>query len=123
MSVKLVPDQRGANAPPPIEQGATQMSEAKHTPGPWTVRSQQIMDATSSVIARVTDNEVSGFDCPTPAVAKRNAALLAAAPDLLAALQALANECERIPHVMGSTSLDMKVVVAEARSALSKAGF
>lgn len=72
------------------------MSEAKHTPGPWVVApygnaSLEIQGATDSVgrcyqVAIIKDHG-DGPDFPIPI--RANAKLIAAAPELLAALKRL----------------------------------
>lgn len=62
------------------------MSAAKHTPGPWVV------DADGQVWRyelRIADTAPRGADIAPRSERPANARLIAAAPDLLAALQAL----------------------------------
>lgn len=68
------------------------MADAKHTPGPWVAVSvggfgEYEIHARGKDIAAV--NVSDGMDEPTPFPAEANARLIAAAPDLLAALQNL----------------------------------
>lgn len=56
------------------------MSEAKHTPGPWAVAGRLIVSAKHGSIGAVDDGQPN---------VEANARLIAAAPDLLAALKAL----------------------------------
>lgn len=69
------------------------MSNTKHTPGPWIVASDktsvlQVTPDTDSPFPCVVDC-ASGYNAMSFGEAKENARLIAAAPDLLAALEAL----------------------------------
>lgn len=69
---------------------------AKHTPGPWRVggtKSRVIFAANGDVVARTA---AYGEQSETPDAEKGNAALIAAAPDLLAALQESETFCAAI---------------------------
>ena len=66
-----------------------------HTPGPWAI----IADVPGHeigyrAIAAVEDGELAETICNPSPMGAANAALIAAAPDLLAALQALVEEYE-----------------------------
>ncbi len=86
----------------------------KHTPGPW--QWTQHFDPTISIykdgfgqIARLYDSSAG--------TGKANAILIAAAPDLLAALKS-------IVEVIGNTEygeIDRKLAVKDARAAIAKA--
>lgn len=95
------------------------MTEAKHTPGPWTVTGQKEY-AYQIGIGVVTDR---GIDPIAAAygdgeAAKANAQLIAAAPDLLAACQQmLSMTVARVPL----TSPLRKAACARARAAIAKA--
>jgi len=80
------------------------------SPGPWAVRGYQIRSG-DVVVARVTDNEFSGTDCPKPEVAFANARLIAAAPEMLDALK-LAQSI--IGHPDDSASQHIASVIAKA---------
>ena len=87
---------------------------AKHTPGPWSstpsVRSfeAQVWDAAGAALLFFADGRATGPE------ADANAALIAAAPDLLAALKdMLANY-----HVLGFNADKRR---EEARAAIAKA--
>ena len=67
----------------------------KHTPGPWTVEDYGDDEAPTLVIHRgETENRICFMATPgshgDPAMIEADARLIAAAPDLLAALKALA---------------------------------
>lgn len=82
--------------------------QTSHTPGPWAVNAPD----TTSVVWDLGGADVTiAQEIRTPA----NAALIAAAPDLLAALQALAAVCENegFPY-LGN-------VLPKARAAIARA--
>ncbi len=59
---------------------------AKHTPGPWIITKNQITTTDRRIgIASISNGWIGFEDCPQEVTA--NADLIAAAPDLLAALQ------------------------------------
>jgi hypothetical protein len=100
-------------------------SQNTHTPGPWIVHIaddkahpyilQDDQRRPSKVIAIVFDDNHT--TCPA------NAALLAAAPDLLAALIALFDNCEMIHKHWGdgNNSKEADAAIAAARRAIAKA--
>ena len=61
------------------------MTESKHTPGPWNNSDDGRIYATGEIIADAT------YGCLPRAETDSNTRLIAAAPDLLAALQVIAN--------------------------------
>jgi hypothetical protein len=64
------------------------MSETKHTPGPWTVNDQVAReDCLYIEAARVGVATVYSDNTPTVDESRANARLIAAAPDMLAALK------------------------------------
>ena len=70
------------------------MTQAKHTPGPWKVRGQYVEAAKHAVVAQVNMPYEIGSDATVSVtgVMNANAALIAAAPELLTALR-LVMEC------------------------------
>lgn len=109
---------------------------AKHTPGPWVMASAQssvvgwpVTSSTGRVICNINYVHHSVNDPAVPgdrafnAESKANARLIAAAPDMLPIVRAvaaiwLADEVEDGAHVIGSlTAGDVR----RARAALSKA--
>lgn len=67
-----------------------------HTPGPWTVAEPGEVDEHYGVLDGF-GHTASVYGYPEEAsAALANARLIAAAPDLLHACQAIANDCERI---------------------------
>ena len=68
------------------------MSEAKHTPGPWSVEEYGDDDAPALVIHKDSESRICFMATPgshgDPARIEANARLIAAAPDMLAALMA-----------------------------------
>ncbi len=96
---------------------------AKHTPGPWvasksTTKASNFADhvahvsAGPKVIARV-----NGGVTEERTIALANAALLAAAPDLLAALETLVRRCEAsdLQHADGFPIKEARTAIAKAR--------
>ena len=71
----------------------------KHTPGPWA--KIQAIDITAADIRTVSGTTVAtayGHDLETT---KANTALIASSPDLLAALEQIAEACELIKEDVG----------------------
>ena len=94
------------------------MSETKHTPGPWEV------DLSGTVIARVMKGGFMVAKIRKLAHAWHeqvaNAHLIAAAPELLEALQAIIADVEQDESDFGYAA-DAPLIVA-ARAAIAKAG-
>lgn len=73
------------------------MSQRNHTPGPW----EAIQTSLDQTITRVVWGD--GFNTPLAWVytedptGRANAALIAAAPDLLAAVEGIVNQAENAP--------------------------
>ena len=101
------------------------MSNAKHTPGPWFIDHSMkrfaepghiaISAANHAVLAQVVvrmddEDEDSGW-------LLANAHLIAAAPELLEALQRLSDQCERL-RLSGQKETDAE---RKARAAIAKA--
>lgn len=76
------------------------MSGTKHTPGPWRVYPAGSCVPYYDVCPRVVANEPSGRSVHD-AISDADAALIAAAPDLLAALESLTHLC----HCAGTGTL------------------
>jgi hypothetical protein len=99
------------------------MSERKHTPGPWAVDYSDdgpLIYTGELLIASVSGStehiEVQGLDEQTT---EANASLIAAAPDLLAALEQLLDHGER-RNLYYERGEDAEVV-GQARAAIAKA--
>ena len=88
------------------------MSETKHTPGPWEVEDNDGYGGTFIYATGVTTAEVVGDS----AEAIANALLIAAAPELLEALKALADD-----HEFGATGAVRQDHLKAARTAIAKA--
>jgi hypothetical protein len=94
------------------------MSESKHTPGPWVAEiggqgSFMIEDSNARVLCQRAAWYSSMVD-----ESEANARLIAAAPDLLAALIAIADQLERV----GDTRRHKDgQYIDEARAAIAKA--
>jgi|SRR5689334_19242645 len=103
---------------------ANDRNEAKHTPGPWRVVERERDDNAAYSIESesgiIVANVISGLGLETEAA---NARLIAAAPDLLAALHAL---LDRIDHHFGDTHRygqgNEWREQEDARAAIAKAG-
>lgn len=92
----------------------------KHTPGPWHVNSSgaEIVEDRGIVIAEVFDR---GTETPRP---QANARLIAAAPDMLRALQDFVGMSSSLEHGVRNqpyTDDSAKFVIENARSAIAKA--
>lgn len=86
--------------------------EAIHTPGPWTVAKRTVGKHPATVVVDAEQNEV----CEVYA----SSALVAAAPDLLAALQHALDRLESIPADRDEAGI-YRHAAALARAAISKA--
>jgi hypothetical protein len=86
-----------------------------HTPGPWRIiDGTEVRGADGTIVCNTADYRV-----PAPAaeeVAVPDAALIAAAPDLLAALQRIVRAADRMPI---DSPLDG--IIDEARAAIARA--
>ena len=88
---------------------------AQHTPGPWKIC------AKSDTIIRDQDGKLLAATMPDfPDYSKANARLIAAAPDLAAALAALVTLADDPESCEGS--LDADRALDAARAALARAG-
>jgi len=86
----------------------------KHTRGGWTVDGADIIGADGRLIAQLVDDEGGAHHDETQA----NAALIAAAPELLAALSRLVFEGNTIRNVAGE---DFNRAMTQAEAAIKKA--
>lgn len=104
------------------EQREDQATTRAHTPGPWRVWREVGLeifpDCSGTRIALVT-NEANGPKGITPAMGEANARLIAAAPDLLAALKAFVDDVTDADHSAHDWS--EQVVLKRARAAIAKA--
>lgn len=100
------------------------MSEKKHTPGPWSASCAEqgwvVEDANGNLIANIGQDDIeSGDNC------SEDARLIAAAPELLEALQYALPYLEAfIPHPRNGVNADCSVdvnCVDRARAAIAKA--
>jgi hypothetical protein len=111
------------------------MSEQKHTAGPWCyglgyrVRPDRGLDAQGREVGGPTIAEVNADAdrcCPAPAEIEANGRLIAAAPDLLAALEELVNAAYSPDlfgpiHPTGSREDRLRQAIVHARAAIAKA--
>jgi hypothetical protein len=90
----------------------------QHTPGPWkaVVRSNQLGPRSAFVTDDKHKQRLFASDKPT-ATDIANARLIAAAPELLDALEALRNECSGTPrpNVMLALLANADLAIAKAR--------
>lgn len=96
----------------------------KHTPGPWTVNGCRVECESGAMVAGVFDGQLSAND-HSKGIELANANLIAAAPDLLEALEA-AIECCMVPTSSakdgGAVRYARQVIVADMiRDAIAKA--
>jgi hypothetical protein len=112
----------------------TTMRKAKHTPGPWRyglgyrVRPDRGLDAQGREIGGPTIAELNADAdrcCPLPAEIEANGRLIAAAPDLLAALEHLASAASSPDlfgpiHPVGSHKDRLRQAIEHAREAIAK---
>jgi len=97
----------------------------QHTPGPWHINTMETVQATIhahrghvATVSRGSMNEVSADEI------EANARLIAAAPELLAALESIARGSivDVGEHRLGTVNLDKEAMQAIARAAIAKAG-
>lgn len=96
------------------------MTAPKFTPGPWSEVSAQIRAASGSVVCEVFSQPADAGKRYGYGVSDANAALIAAAPELYAALERLVEYHERVvchPDARNAVARDF----ALARAALGKA--
>jgi hypothetical protein len=95
-------------------------STSAHTPGPWEVNGTTIetIASPSVVIGRAYDAEDSGGGVESNSEAEANARLIAAAPELLAALRGLVEDYE---GAYGGNDEDAPKALTDARAAIAKA--
>jgi hypothetical protein len=95
----------------------------KHTPGPWIVRydTQSALEEHSTPIVSSLDGNIPVCEMYSVATYHANAALIAAAPDLLAACEAFA-AAQQAASVDGARSFGMYADAMEAAyAAIAKA--
>ncbi len=103
--------------------------ETKHTPGPWHVgagsRGVRDVMASDRAIARLYADDAPSRGCDVPARVDADARLIAAAPDLAAALARLvelADDPEAQDDDATAHPEAMRLALDAARAALAKAG-
>ena len=101
------------------------MIEVKHTPGPWSIDGPNRfgcprITAPYKPTCTYLIAEASP-DCPDDATMQANARLIAAAPDLLAACEALLRFAESV-RPGGGVLAGEHDMLRDARAAISKAG-
>ena len=95
--------------------------QRKYTPGPWL---SEYCGKDRIKVSKVSDKRrIATIDTRTRIMDESNAALIAAAPDLLAALETLtARAVQHLPQNATSEGLENCDILAAARSAICKAG-
>lgn len=96
-------------------------NEMKHTPGPWAVG--RALSNTNAVPIRKDGENIAwvcGLDSAlelSPEETAANAALIAAAPELLRELKILLNLCERYagPCICGGELTEARAAIAKAK--------
>lgn len=83
----------------------------KHTPGPWNTRPAA---ASGAIIIQTAVSDIVAFVHHSPLQRDANASLIGAAPDLLAAIEAM------LPMYSGQFGEDCEEVIT-AREAIAKA--
>lgn len=101
--------------------------ETKHTPGPWTV----VKNGNSKSLVRYSDGENVTYVaqcndmqfCPEHGTVEANARLIAAAPELLAALENLFEHCAMMHKHWGeaSNAKEAEAAIQAGRAAIAKA--
>ena len=91
---------------------------SKHTPGPWTAIIEK--DGEHVVDTYVVDVDEDVVVRPSAKLSEPDARLIAAAPDLLAALRALITEWDR-PREIPADPDWCDAIVGQARAAIAKA--
>lgn len=86
------------------------MTQAQHTPGPWHISRLGSLDIVANDPAGTYIAEVLSGDGPLSPTSIANARLISAAPDLLAALQAMLTITDRKHYVWD----EARAVIAKA---------
>lgn len=89
------------------------MTNTQHTPGPWQIWAEITAISRNPCTGHTISRGDDVFICDAVGTSAADARLIAAAPDLLAALQAL------LPYVAGSDSFAAEEALA--RAAIAKA--
>ena len=93
---------------------------SKHTPGPWKIIRHEDMPNTRWIGSSDAESFGDGF-ATVWSVGKHNARLIAAAPELLEALQ-ITYDALCISYPLHSTDMDKRgAIMAQARAAIAKA--
>lgn len=105
-------------------------TSSKHTPGPWTINAipSPVYGSDGSLVATgigIGDGISAHIATVTGKRAAQNAALIAAAPELVAALESALIFKHAVAYALSSrpeTQADWNRVCEQARAALAKAG-
>lgn len=82
--------------------------QTKHTPGPW-------FTAATSRIGHAYIVDADGFTIAEPSpMGEANARLIAAAPELLAALQAIMDDPDAVDHILHLDAVAADAAIAKA---------
>lgn len=90
--------------------------QTKHTPGPWAFRqdSRNIVSTPDNQGRYVTIGQLSESLFITDPEHAANAALIAAAPELLAALQAIMEDPDAVDHILHLDAVAADAAIAKA---------
>ena len=88
------------------------MSNAKHTPGQWGIRSTE--SGTKAIFSGETGNWIAHTVKSTPMTQEANARLIASAPELLVALEQMLN-------LNSLGAYEQSAAISAARAAIAKA--
>ena len=110
---------KNSNSNPKRKKGKFKMSQ--HTPGPWMHTyhpNGSRFDVVAPKVSMIV-NDVQGRDNPE---AEANARLIAAAPEMVAALRALCNENGALDFLENATGITetMQLAIDDARALLAK---
>lgn len=100
------------------------METVKHTPGPWAASGDTVKGPAGNIVAECCGYSVKATDPSHRAQGGReaNAHLIAAAPELLAALEALESEIRYLNETaLEHPSMPPRRIMLAARAAIAKA--
>jgi len=94
----------------------------KHTPGPWTIDETYALIVAPSHLMAGNDIEIAACHAGRGADAKANAALIASAPEMLAAIKTLLDKSKLVKDALGKLSVFCSIETIQAlETAIAKA--